>query len=105
MSNIKNGNMPAMPLVDGGFGRYEPEVYSGLTKREMFAMNAPKCPEWFIREFSMIHSENKDYYNLFHDEFAPICPTTHQEILPKGEMALIKEWRYAYADLMLADNS
>ena len=42
MSNIKisNGDAPAMPLVDGGFGRYEPEVFCGLTKREKFAAMA-----------------------------------------------------------------
>ena len=37
---MKNGDMPAMPIEINGFGQYAPEVYSGLTKREMFAMAA-----------------------------------------------------------------
>lgn len=37
---MKNGDMPAMPIEINGFGRYAPEVYGGLTKREMFAMAA-----------------------------------------------------------------
>ena len=37
---MKNDDMPAMPIEINGFGQYAPEVYSGLTKREMFAMAA-----------------------------------------------------------------
>ena len=37
---MKNGDMPAMPIEINGFGQYAPEVYGGLTKREMFAMAA-----------------------------------------------------------------
>ena len=37
---MKNGDMPAMPIEINGFGQYAPEVYVGLTKREMFAMAA-----------------------------------------------------------------
>lgn len=41
MSNeIKNANLPASPIEINGFGHYAPEVFSGLTKREMFAMHA-----------------------------------------------------------------
>ena len=36
---MKNGDMPAMPIEINGFGQYAPEVYGGLTKREMFAMH------------------------------------------------------------------
>ena len=37
---MKNADMPAMPIEINGFGQYAPEVYGGLTKREMFAISA-----------------------------------------------------------------
>ena len=37
---MKNSDMPAMPIELNGFGQFAPEVYTGLTKREMFAMAA-----------------------------------------------------------------
>ena len=36
---MKNADLPAMPIELNGFGQYAPEVYGGLTKREMFAMH------------------------------------------------------------------
>jgi len=36
--SIKNGDLPAMPIELNGFGLYEPAAYTGLTKREQFAM-------------------------------------------------------------------
>lgn len=36
----KNANLPAMPIELNGFGQYEPAAFTGLTKREMFAMAA-----------------------------------------------------------------
>ena len=36
---MKNADMPAMPVELSGFGSYEPIAYTGLTKREMMAMN------------------------------------------------------------------
>lgn len=103
---IKNADQPASPTPYMDVNSNGGELFcdqQGLTKREVFAMHAPDVPDWFEREFSMTHSENKDYYQLHHDEFAEICPTTYQDILPKGRMALLKEWRYAYADLMLEE--
>ena len=38
--SIKNGDLPAMPIELNGFGLYEPAAYTGLTKREQFAMAA-----------------------------------------------------------------
>ena len=40
MVEMKNGDMPAMPIELNGFGLYEPCAYLGLTKREQFAMAA-----------------------------------------------------------------
>lgn len=37
---MKNADMPAMPIELNGFGQLAPEAYTGLTKREMFAMHA-----------------------------------------------------------------
>lgn len=37
---MKNSDMPAMPIELNGFGQFAPEAYTGLTKREMFAMHA-----------------------------------------------------------------
>ena len=37
---MKNGDIPAMPIELNGFGQFAPEAYTGLTKREMFAMAA-----------------------------------------------------------------
>ena len=37
---MKNSDMPAMPIEINGFGQYAPEAFTGLTKREMFAMAA-----------------------------------------------------------------
>lgn len=104
---MKNADTPAMPLeatTKRSRGLIsEWNVYRGLTKREMFAMNAPQCPACFEREWSQNNYDNKDYFNTHVDEFAEHCSTAYSDILPKGEMALIKAWRYAYADLMLED--
>ena len=35
---IKNGDMPAMPIEINGFGQFAPEVFIGLTKREMLCL-------------------------------------------------------------------
>ena len=37
---MKNGDMPAMPIELNVFRKCAPEAYTGLTKREMFAMAA-----------------------------------------------------------------
>lgn len=111
-NEIKNADMPAMPAKKeiklnsprgSGYPSSKIVECSGLTKREMFAMNAPEIPDWFEREFSQKHFENKDYYHIHHDEFAEHFSTTYQDILPLGQMALIKAWRYAYADLMTGE--
>ena len=61
---MKNSDMPAMPIEINGFGQYAPEVYGGLTKREMFAMNAMQgllsCSD---NELLMNIKSMKDWYN------------------------------------------
>jgi len=37
---MKNANSPASPIEINGFGQYAPAWYTGLTKRELFAMHA-----------------------------------------------------------------
>ena len=36
---MKNSDMPAMPVELSGFGQYAPIAYMGMTKREMMAMH------------------------------------------------------------------
>ena len=36
---MKNSDTPAMPIELDGNGQYAPVAYTGLTKREMFAMH------------------------------------------------------------------
>lgn len=54
---MKNSDFPAMPLSGDAYQDfagydgtkntgYNPEC-QGLTKREMFALHAPKCPDWY----------------------------------------------------------
>ena len=61
---MKNGDMPAMPIEINGFGQYAPEVYGGLTKREMFAMAAMKglcAHSGDYHEFSHLASDAVNY--------------------------------------------
>lgn len=76
---------------------------AGLTKRELFAVNVPVCPDWFARKWAIENGDNTDYYKCFLDEYAGPCPVMHQTILPAGEMALMKAWQYFYADSMLKE--
>ncbi len=99
---MKNADMPAMPLtgdtyldLKGGAlaeGKYEDGM--GLTKREMFAKDAPEIPREFYWEF--FHKYNSCDVSGFISQDEP-CLTA------KGILAANKEWRYAYADLMLGD--
>lgn len=97
---MKNADRTAMPH----HSQSTDNVFGGLTKREMFAMNAPGMPSWFERGWSQSNCESKKYFNTYHDEFAEHCPTTYSDILPQGQAALMKAWRYAYADLMLSED-
>lgn len=51
---MKNADMPAMPIEIDGHGQYAPEAHTGLTKREMFAMN-------FMASWINHHGSAKDY--------------------------------------------
>ena len=51
---IKNAYMPAMPIEINGFGQYAPEAFTGLTKREMFAMH-------FMASWINHHGSAHDY--------------------------------------------
>ena len=67
-----NGNLPAMPVELSGFGQFAPEVHTGLTKREMFAMAAmqgliasdatgtlhePRCAELAVKQADALLAE------------------------------------------------
>ena len=51
---MKNGDIPAMPIELNGFGQFAPEAYTGLTKREMFAMH-------FMQAWIQHHGSSGDY--------------------------------------------
>ena len=96
---MKNKDMPAMPQVitesSHGcrlIGSHMEDEWQGVTKREMFAMNAPDIPDWFKYYWESKNSNNTD------DKI-----DSRYELLPKGQMARLKAGRYAYADMMLED--
>ena len=80
-------------------------VFGGLTKREVFAMHAPEVPEWFKKNWEESNSENSDFFVLVsaYCEFSN-NDYEYTEISVKGQMALVKAWRYAYADVMLSED-
>jgi len=89
---MKNSDTPAMPFEPSLGDQY----FTGLTKREMFAMNAPERPSWFVDHWL------KDNYGKYK------CEDGHsinpwKSISSEGMFNLAKDWRYAYADMMLED--
>ena len=79
-----SADLPAMPTqVNGG------DLFGGLTKREMFAMNAPEMPSWFANK-------------LYEDDI------NYRQIINSGlsinaESYLFLAWRAFYADALLAE--
>lgn len=69
---MKNKDMPAMPFVDPGFGQYQPEVVSGLTKREMIAMNAMSAmlSSQYVSDFNKDGNSDNDAYCSMHKGIA-----------------------------------
>ncbi len=101
--NIKNADLPAMPLalevcVNEHGTTTVNDAYDGLTKREMFAKDAPDVLDSFRFDFIKRNHSNKDLVL----SFSALSPSS-AKLSVIGEMKLIKEWRYAYADLMLED--
>lgn len=98
---MKNADMPAMPMAletmvnEHGTVAVN-DAYEGLTKREMFAMHAPCVEPDFEKEFAAKNDLDKDLVALFK---GGNC----YKLTLKGKMAAAKEWRYAYADLMLEE--
>lgn len=101
---MKNADMPAMPQSvsvgdDGSLvGSYMEEEWEGLTKREIFAMNAPDIPCWFIDDWIY---NNGNYRTGGSCELAGAKRGANVDI--SEMMKITKEWRYAYADLMLGE--
>lgn len=102
---MKNRDKLAFPIEINGFGQYAPEVHVGLTKREVFAMNAPDVPEWFKKDWEKANNKNSEFFVLVNAycEFSNI-DYQDREITVKGQMALMKTWRYTYADLMTSED-
>ena len=100
-----NKDMPAMPTqyMDSISG--SGELYcdqQGLTKREMFAMHAPEMPEWFCDKW---FSDNEDQYIPEYCERGNVVAGLKRTRLVsfEGTMKMMKDWRYAYADMMLSE--
>lgn len=106
---MKNAYMPAMPIFsneakpcivkDRDTGKEL--ATAGLTKREVFAMHAPECPEWYLSKFvsDNCQVEANGLYEVNYKFFTD-CMTLNFS----GQMQLLKQWRYAYADLMLGED-
>lgn len=102
---MKNADMPAMPVVaDQRVGNVEKSTSeaTGLTKREMMAMNAPEMPDWFYDCWRDEYIDN-DFY--FGDSAAPIQAGLERSrtITKHGLKALYFAWRAHYADELLAE--
>ena len=69
-------------MINAGGVNFDESIqkgWSGLTKREMFAMNAPKMPNWFVTK--------------------ELGTRIYQSELGKLEF----KWRWYYADMMLQE--
>lgn len=101
---MKNKDMPAMPqhvsINDNGDCETSDRAGGeGLTKREMFAMNAPSdIPAWFVDDWIY----NNGSYRLG-GSHELVGSSRGANLDTKEMMKITKEWRYAYADLMLEE--
>ena len=74
---MKNADLPAMPVVDDEISTHEKEIHFGLSKREMFAMEAMKA--------AISNKAVFEYADMSNDEFK----------------CAIKNFSYEMADIML----
>lgn len=94
---MKNGDMPAMPMITlteesqyNGMKYVEAKnTYSGLTKREHFAASAPEAPSWFK---NYLYEKDPNYRQIEH----------HKGAADIGSY-LFFAWRTYYADALLAE--
>ena len=101
---MKNSDMPAMPqpmvnhdgCVYSTFDNYEGGKQAGLTKREMFAKDAPCIDPLFAMDFAKLNQSDKSLVVVYKTNNA-------YQLTTKGSMKLLKAWCYAYADLMLEE--
>jgi hypothetical protein len=76
---MSNADEPAYPMIELN-PQSGPEIFNeGLTKRETFAMNAPKMPDWFkhskqpkcvLSEDVLSEQEQKDYVQYSRSNYA-----------------------------------
>lgn len=101
--DLPNRNSPASP-VSVNYHDGSKQTFLGLSKREVFAMNAPECPVWFRIQF-----KNSKFDFEIHEPGEELLMIegkirlNNVRLSEKGELELIREWSYAYADTMLAD--
>lgn len=87
-----NGTEPAYPVVclDG-------YVFGGLTKREVFAMNAPEVPSWFSAMWFKENCHVKEYFELPDPTYDADMAIQTAE----GNEAEYFAWHTYYADKLL----
>ena len=105
---MKNASLPAYPQSFSKVGNdecgtiinflSEDEIKQacGLTKREMFAMNAPSVTPSFAVSFAERNKDDKSIVEIFKHDKA-------YKLTMLGDMQLLKSWSYAYADMMLRE--
>lgn len=97
---MNNADLPAMPISNSDLAaslEIGANGSKGLTKREMFAMNAPCATPSFSVDFAERNKDNKSLVEIFKHNGA-------YKLTTLGDMQMIKEWGYAYADLMLSED-
>ena len=67
---------------------------NNLTKREMFAMNAPDVPDWFMSKHC-----GDEQYGFYHGTYN----SKEWRFGLKGKEKIFFEWRWHYADMMLQE--
>lgn len=106
--DMKNADMPAMPIVDADATPMSHQELSdwrdnsclGLTKREMMAMHAPDdIPTWFEELWEKNNWNDGELYEDWTDEYE----IDHRSITPTGSSRMYFEWRAHYADALLAE--
>lgn len=91
--NTKNADLPATPfeVINEAGSRW----WSVLTKREMFAMNAPELPDWFETKWGNENKNNDTYFNNVSGS------KLVRHINTNGEQARYFAWRVEYAETLL----
>jgi hypothetical protein len=122
MDPKENGSLPAAPFYKSEYdagGKHQFIWQEGLTKREVFAMQAPELPDWFAE--AQGHAHNAPGYPKTAGEWCDDCKAgcdcsgapgceVRQESRKKQEafkfqfaMGVRAKWAVAWADALLTE--